>query len=189
MRFKEDERRVLFQQLANLGFTVCFTPVTNRLHRHIFFFHFATVDQHLTNAAIGMTVFPCIAEKVKRTAITKVDIPTTLHIHNEVIHQRVAVSEDVFIAQCPRVDLRTRRQTTTFWRHTVNRILKLALAGMARLNYRRVIACKLHVTIVVGTFHLPGINAELAHIAGITACAQPLLHRVINITLVAIQTR
>ena len=38
-------------------------------------------------------------------------------------------------------------------------------------------------------FHLPGINAELAHIAGITACAQPLLHRVINITLVAIQTR
>lgn len=121
-----------------------------------------------------MTVFPCIAEKVKRTAITKVDIPATLHIHNEVIHQGVTVSENIFITQRSCVDLRTRRQTTTFWRHTVNRILELALTGMARLNYRRVIACKLHVTIVVDTFHLPGINAELAHIAGITACAQPL---------------
>ncbi|MNN47491.1 hypothetical protein D3C81_1619120 [compost metagenome] len=108
MWFKEDERRVLLQQLTYFGFAVRFAPVADRLHRHIFFLHFATVDQYFTNTAVGMTVFPGIAKEVKRAAIAKVDIAATLHIHNEVIHQGVAVGKNIVVTQRPGVDFSTR---------------------------------------------------------------------------------
>ncbi|MPN43909.1 hypothetical protein SDC9_191470 [bioreactor metagenome] len=60
---------------------------------------------------------------------------------------------------------------------------------MARLNHRRVVTGKLHVAVVIGTFHLPGVETKLAHGARIAARAQPVLHRVINVALIAVQTR
>ena len=60
---------------------------------------------------------------------------------------------------------------------------------MARLHYRRVIAGKLDVAIVVGALHLPGVDAKLAQRAGIAARAQPLLQRVIDVALAIIEAR
>ena len=107
MWFKEDKRWVLLQQLTHFGFAVRFTPMTNSLHRHIFFFHFATVDKHFTDTAIGVAVFPGIAKEVKRAAIAKIDVTTALNIHNEVIHQGVAVRQNIIVAQGARINLGT----------------------------------------------------------------------------------
>ena len=114
-----------------------------------------------------MAVFTRIAEEVKRAAVAKIDIAAALHIHDEVIHQRVAVSENIVVAQRARVDFGAGRQAATFWRHAVDRVFELTLRGMASLYHRGVVAGKLDVTVVIGALHLPGINAELAHGAGI----------------------
>ncbi|MNP23053.1 hypothetical protein D3C76_1157490 [compost metagenome] len=136
-----------------------------------------------------MSVFTRIAKEVKRCAITIVNVSAALNIHDEVVHQRVAVGQNIGFVQCTGIDLCARRQTSTFWRHTVDRILELALTGMTRLNHRCVVAGELDVTVVIGPFHLPGVNAVLAHGARIATRAQPVLHCVIDAVLRTVQTR
>ena len=187
LRFKEHERRVLLQQLAHFRFAVLLTPLADRLHRHIFFLHFPAVDQHFADAAIGPAVFPGIAKEVERRTIAKVDIAAALHVHDEVIHQRIAVRQHIVIAQRAGIDAGAGRQLTALWRHTVNGVLEFALTGVARLHHRRVVAGKLDVAIVVDALHLPGVDAKLAQRTGVAAGAQPLLQRVIDVALAIIE--
>ncbi|SAJ22155.1 Uncharacterised protein [Enterobacter cloacae] len=130
-----------------------------------------------------MAIFPGVAKEVQRRAVAKINIAAALHVHNEVVHQGVAVGQHVIFAQRASVDLGAGRQTTAFRRHTVNGILELALACVSRLDNRGVVTGKLDVTVVIRPLHLPGIDTKLAHIAGITACTQPVLHGAIDVVL------
>ena len=166
-----------------------FAPFADRLHRHIFALHFAAVDQHFTDAVVRPAVFPGIAEEVQRRAVAKVNVAAALHVHDEVIHQRVAVGQNVVVAQSPGVDAGAGRQLAALRRHPVNRVLELSLASMARLHHWRVVAGKLDVTVVIRPLHLPGVDTKLAQRAGIAAGTQPLLNRIVDVALAGVEAR
>ena len=166
-----------------------FAPFADRLHRHIFALHFPAVDQHFTDAVVRPAVFPGIAEEVQRRAVAKINVTAALHVHDEVIHQRVAVGQNVVVAQGPGVDAGAGRQLAALRRHPVNRVLELALASMARLHHRRVVAGKLDVTVVIRPLHLPGVDTKLAQRAGVAAGTQPLLNRIVDVALAGVEAR